>query len=82
MSNILLKLLLLVLKGMTMTFWTESLVSVLLTAAETRTISKEIYKGEYKAGNNQSKLYFIQNLITLSLSNEMIDRLLCGPIRK
>ena len=40
MSNLMLKLLLLVLKGMTVTFWTESLVSVLLSAAEIRILPR------------------------------------------
>ena len=54
-------------------------------------MTKGVYKGERKLDNNQTKLYFIQHLRTLpsqllqlqlSLSNEMTDQLLCGPIRK
>ena len=48
-------------------------------------------QGESNADNNQTKLYFIQHLRTLpswllqlqlSLSNEMTDQLLHGPIRR
>ena len=51
-------------------------------------ISSETYKGESKVDNDQTKLYFIQDLRTLpshllqlqlSLSNEMTDFLLCRP---
>ena len=53
--------------------------------------NKEIYKGESKVDNVQAKLNFIQYLralpsqmlkLQLSLSIEMTDQLLSGPIKK
>ena len=62
-----------------------------LSLSQSCLLSEEVYKGEIKVDNYQTKLHFIQHLralpfqllqLQLSLSNEMTDQLICGPIKE